>query len=176
MYQVLSWWTGSSLMMSGLMTHWREKWEGETCKEPQRKQLQRVRRAPVALKESIMSWRKQLTTQNSSRASKAHDIWEASYLYSGTPKFITAVSPKPIPVTFWQTYWDWQLLGGPGWTKAQTWAKAEFFHKPLYRIKHVKLDGERQAKGCKTLMTDRMGFCLLTEPFFPVSGNRLGSC
>lgn len=116
---VLAWHLLLSRVTSGHVTSWIEKWEGETLKKPQRKQLQRVRRVPVTLKESIMFWRL-LTTQNSSRASKAEGIRGACYVCSGTPKLITAVSPKPIPLTFWHTCWDWQLLGGPGWTKAQT--------------------------------------------------------
>lgn len=42
--------------------------------------------------------------------------------------------------------------------------------------KQVKLGGGWQARGYKTLVRERMGFCLLTEPSFPASGNRFGSC
>lgn len=86
-------------------------------------------RVPVtpSLKGNMTFWRRQLTTQNFSRVSKPAGVRGVSKGCSGTPKPMAAVSPKPIPVTFWHTCWDWWQLGGSGWTKARTWGQSRFF-------------------------------------------------
>lgn len=144
-----------------------ENWEGETWEEDKEKQASKGKEGVChpfpERKHDIL-----VITTHYPEVFKGFEAWGClrgvlGLFWHPAAHDMTAVLPKPVPVTFWYMCWDWQWLRGPWWTTVQTWGQTDSFHKHLRTREHVKEDVGRQTKACKTIVRERMGFHLLTE-------------